>query len=117
MSLGDILTKSGMVNKRLTEDDRRKLARGAQIARQILTHAGAHHIFSTWYTAVHPGGTAKIGDVVDADLKTRYDNLFICDNSVIPESWGRPPVTTILALGKRLGEHLKNLKLSCSPLA
>jgi choline dehydrogenase-like flavoprotein len=40
-------------------------------------------------------------------LKTAYDNLYICDASVIPESWGLPPTLTVLALAKRLGKHLQ----------
>ncbi len=56
--------------------------------------------------AAHPGGTAKIGDVVDANLRTKFDNLYVCDCSVIPQSWGRPPTLTLLALGRRLAKHL-----------
>ena len=47
------------------------------------------------------GGTVKIGDVVDTNLKTARDNLYVCDCSVIPEAWGLPPTLTILGLGKR----------------
>ena len=48
----------------------------------------------------------KIGELVDANLKTRIDNLYVCDCSVIPEAWGLPPTLTLLALGKRLARHL-----------
>lgn len=106
--LGGHLTRRGGVHKRLSKTDRQRFGRGREIANDILTHAGAHHIFSTWYTAVHPGGTAKIGETVDSNLKTELDNLFVCDCSVIPESWGLPPVTAILALGTRLGKHLQS---------
>jgi choline dehydrogenase-like flavoprotein len=37
---------------------------------------------------------------------TEFDNLFVCDCSVIPEAWGLPPTTTIIGLGKRLAKHL-----------
>jgi choline dehydrogenase-like flavoprotein len=37
---------------------------------------------------------------------TQYDNLYVCDCSVIPEAWGVPPTTTIVALGKRLAKYL-----------
>jgi len=104
--LGGRLTARGGVRKRLTEDDRTRLNRGCDVARSILKNAGAHHIFRTWTMAVHPGGTAKVGDVVDSNLKTRFDNLYVCDCSVIPESWGLPPSLTLIALGKRLGKHL-----------
>jgi len=104
--LGGRLTARGGVRKRLHAADREKLLRGYQHARRILNHAGARHIFKTWFTATHPGGTAKIGDVVDRHLKTRRDGLYVCDASVIPEPWGLPPTLTLLALGTRLGGRL-----------
>jgi choline dehydrogenase-like flavoprotein len=54
----------------------------------------------------HPGGTAAIGQVVDKDLQTRIENLFVCDASVLPTSPGMPPILTIVALSKRLGKRL-----------
>ena len=100
------LTRRGGIRKRLTRADREKLRRGTVHARRILANAGARHIFTTRVMATHPGGTAKVGDVVDTDLQTAFDGLFVCDCSVIPESWGLPPTLTILALGTRLGKHL-----------
>ncbi len=104
--LGGRLTPRGGVRKRLTENDRTRLRRGADVAKRILENAGARHIFRTRCMAVHPGGTAKIGDVVNPDLRTRFENLYVCDCSVIPESWGLPPTLTLIALGKRLVRHL-----------
>jgi choline dehydrogenase-like flavoprotein len=104
--LGGGLTSWGGVGKRLSSSDRERLARGSAVARRILQNAGARNIFSTWHMATHPGGTAKIGDVVDANLKTKFANLYICDCSVIPQAWGRPPTLTLLALGRRLARHL-----------
>jgi choline dehydrogenase-like flavoprotein len=54
----------------------------------------------------HPGGTASIGKVVDKDLQTKVDNLFVCDASVFPTSPGLPPILTIVALAKRLAKTL-----------
>jgi choline dehydrogenase-like flavoprotein len=104
--LGGQLTKRGGVHKRLGEIERQRLMRGYEHARKILVNAGARKIFKTWYLAVHPGGTVKINEVVDSNLKTEIDHLFVCDCSVIPEAWGLPPSLTLLALGKRLGKHL-----------
>jgi choline dehydrogenase-like flavoprotein len=104
--LGGHLTTRGGVRKRLTETERTRLRDGYEHARRILAHAGARHIYKTWYLAVHPGGTVKIGDAVDANLQTAIGNLYVCDCSVIPEAWGLPPSLTLLALGKRLGTHL-----------
>jgi len=104
--LGGELDEKGNIIKSLTEDDKGKLKSGYERAAKILVNAGAEGIHGTPITAAHPGGTAKIGDVVDADLKTEYNNLYVCDCSVIPEAWGLPPTSTILCLGKRLGKHL-----------
>jgi choline dehydrogenase-like flavoprotein len=104
--LGGKLTRQGWANKRLTESDRARLKKGSELARKILANAGARNIYNTGITAVHPGGTAKIGDLVDSNLKTSFDNLYVCDCSVIPESWGLPPTLTLIALGKRLAGHL-----------
>jgi choline dehydrogenase-like flavoprotein len=100
------LTRRGGIRKALTRVDRERLDGGYRRAREILANAGAGHIFRTWYMAAHPGGTVKVGDLLDADLRTEYDNLYVCDASVIPEAWGRPPTLTLIALGKRLAKHL-----------
>lgn len=104
--LGGRLTNRGGVRKRLSAQDRKRLDHGCERAKGILRHAGARNIFTTWYIAAHPGGTAKIGDVVDSDLQTEIRNLYVCDCSVIPEAWGLPPVFTILCLARRLAGHL-----------
>ncbi|MFW6237470.1 MAG: GMC family oxidoreductase N-terminal domain-containing protein [Desulfosudaceae bacterium] len=105
--LGGRLSNGEGVRKRLGKPDKDKLKAGYQHARRILEHAGAKGIHKTWVLAAHPGGTVKIGELLDADLKTRgYDHLYVCDCSVIPEPWGLPPTYTLLALGKRLGGHL-----------
>jgi len=105
-SLGGRVTGNEGVRKHLRDSDRQKLLKGYGRAREILSNAGATGIFKSWYVAAHPGGTVKVGDVVDADLQTQYDNLYVCDCSVIPEAWGLPPTFTLLALGKRLAKHL-----------
>ncbi len=105
-SLGGRLTDSGGVRKNLAKSDAKKLAHGFERAKKILTNAGAKHVFKSWYIAAHPGGTAKVNDLVDANLKTEIDNLYVCDCSVIPEAWGLPPTLTLLGLGKRLAAHL-----------
>jgi choline dehydrogenase-like flavoprotein len=105
-ALGGKLTAGGGVRKRLDGRDKKKLHRGYERAKKILENAGAKNIFKTGYLASHPGGTAKTGDIVDSNLETEYENLFVCDCSVIPEAWGLPPTFTIIALGKRLAKHL-----------
>jgi len=104
--LGGRLTSCGGVRKKLDPGDKKSLLHGYERAKKILQKAGARHIYKSWYVAAHPGGTAKIQDIVDTNLKTEYDNLFVCDCSVIPESFGLPPTLTLVGLGKRLAKHL-----------
>ena len=103
----------GSCSKPITERDWKRLKQGAGIARRILCEAGVKpdSLFESRIQGAHPGGAAAIGTVVDTDLQTEIDNLFVCDASVLP---GRdfndkdrlPPLLTIVALGKRLAETL-----------
>ena len=104
--LGGKLTDAGGIRKVLDDNEKQKLSRGYERAKKILKNAGAKSIFKTGYLAAHPGGTVKIGQLVDSNLKTEYENLYVCDCSVIPEAWGLPPTSTIIAFGKRLAKYL-----------
>ena len=100
----------GEVYKTNTIQDIRYLAEGVATAGFILEKAGVdpNTIGSTVYRGAHPGGTAPIGKIVDSNLETEIDNLFVCDASVLPISPGKPPILTILALSKRLADYLMN---------
>ena len=100
---------NGDVYKTNTIQDIRFLAEGTATAGFILEKAGVDPttIGSTVYRGAHPGGTAKIGEVVNSNLETEISNLFVCDASVLPVSPGKPPILTILALSKRLADYLK----------
>lgn len=104
--LGGRVINDRLIWKGLSKSDKLKIDLGAEHARKILTNAGATDIYRSWYLAAHPGGTVKIGEHVNSDLETRFENLFVCDCSVIPEEWGLPPTMTILGLGKRLAKHI-----------
>ena len=103
------IDSEGKVVKINTITDIRYLAEGTAVAGFILKEAGVDPktIASTVYRGAHPGGTAAIGEVVDKNLKTDIDGLYVCDASVIPQSPGKPPILTILALSKRLADYLK----------
>jgi choline dehydrogenase-like flavoprotein len=100
------VTRRGGIRKPLTQGDRRRLTQGTQRARKILTNAGAERLCRSWLFAVQPGGTVPIGRLLDPDLQTEVDNLYVCDASVIPDPWGLPPSLTLIGLGKRLAGHL-----------
>lgn len=98
----------GTVSKPVTEADRRRLDDGAALAGDILVAAGARRdsLLISKPQGAHPGGTAAIGTVVDTDLQTSVDGLFIADASVLPRAPGLPPMVTIGALARRLGRTL-----------
>ena len=104
---GNILP-DGSISKGVTASDQRRLKEGSSIAANILKHAGVREstITTTKPQGAHPGGTAAIGRIVDKQLQTDIDGLFVCDASVLPRSPGLPPILTIVALAKRLSKIL-----------
>ena len=96
----------GMISKPLTSADRDKLDQGTAIAARILKQAGARSFWKTGISAAHPGGTCRMGAVVDANLETEIKNCYVCDASVIPVPFGIPPTLTVLSLARRLSNHL-----------
>jgi len=98
----------GSFSKPITYQDRLKLDRGAAVAEKILLKAGAdpHSLVTMGVFSGHPGGTVRIGDLVDQNLETPIKNLYVCDASVIPEAPGQPTVLMILCLAKRLAKRL-----------
>jgi len=98
----------GSVSKPATDEDQKRLDEGARISTEILVEAGVDPktICVSCPQGAHPGGTAAIGRIVDQNLQTRIDNLFVCDASVFPKAPGMPPILTIVALGKWLAKRL-----------
>ena len=98
----------GALSKPVTARDRARLDEGSALCREILIAAGARpdSILVSSVQGGHPGGTAAIDTVVDRDLQTEIDGLFVCDASVLPTAPGLPPILTIMALAKRLGKTL-----------
>lgn len=90
-------------------EDASLIAKGCGIASAILVQAGAdiESISSTHVRGAHLIASARIGDIVDENLETEIKNLYIADGSVLPEAPGLPPIYTILALSRRLGQYLK----------
>ncbi len=98
----------GKIRKPLSSSDSERLNDAFEVCRRILIEAGARKssIFMRPLIGTHPSGTVRIGDLVDTDLKTEVEGLYVCDASVFPEALDRPTVLTIIGLGKRLARHL-----------
>jgi choline dehydrogenase-like flavoprotein len=105
-SLSGSVTEKGKIVKVIGDKEKRAFRAGCERAEKILKKAGVKNTYITDIAGAHPGGTAKIDDIVDTNLQTKYENLYVCDASVIPEEFGFPPVLTLIALGKRLAKHL-----------
>jgi len=106
--------KSERFHKPMQKTELDRLKKGTEISIKILTKAGAdpNSIAVTPIRLTHPGGTARIGEVVNENLETGIKNLFCCDASVIPETLDLPVVLTAISFGKRLANYLlKNNRL------
>jgi choline dehydrogenase-like flavoprotein len=100
--------RDGTISKHLTVQDRAKLEEAHEMNRAILIAAGAEpgSIFTGVYESGHPCCTAAIGEVVDLNQETEIKGLFVGDASVFPSPLGMPPILTIVAMSKRLANHL-----------
>jgi len=110
--LGGFVDKNGEVSKALTDSDLLKIEKGVRIAEDVLVEAGCERdsIVRGQIRGAHPSGTCRIGDVVNDDLETEINNLYVCDASIFPEALDRPTVITIIAFGKRLTEYILDKK-------
>jgi choline dehydrogenase-like flavoprotein len=99
---------NGRISKPLTDQDRPRLKFAEEMCREILVEAGAKSetIFMTPLRGTHPSGTVRIGEMLDKNLQTEIQELYVCDASTFPEALARPTVLTIIGLGKRLAKHL-----------
>jgi choline dehydrogenase-like flavoprotein len=98
-AVGEVTEK---VVKGVTNRDAAILSEGAAIAGAILKEAGVapYTFVTTPLRGAHPGGTAKIGVVVDKNMETEVHGLYVADASVLPSAPGAPPILTIVALAK-----------------
>jgi choline dehydrogenase-like flavoprotein len=98
----------GTFSKAATTQDRKRLDKGGEAARVLLMAAGAKPDTIQKREGVyggHNGATAALGVVVDNNLQTKIENLFVCDGSILPESPGLPPMLTIMAIAKWFGKR------------
>jgi len=99
----------GRISKPMTDHDRPRMRAAEEVCHRILIEAGARPetIFTTPLRGTHPSGTVRIRTLVDENLQTEVQGLYVCDASVFPEALARPTVLTIIGLGKRLAKHLQ----------
>jgi len=102
------IRKNGSFHKAFTPRDEHLMGQGIAAAKAVMVQAGVRPETISVAKGIggHPGGTAAIGRVVGTDLQTDIENLYICDNSVMPISGGIPPVLTLIALAKQFARRL-----------
>ncbi|MDD5094309.1 MAG: GMC family oxidoreductase N-terminal domain-containing protein [Dehalococcoidia bacterium] len=108
---GRVFYEEGKLSKRMTPRDLMRLDHGKAVAEKILTKAGCDPTSFEYTDNIlgHPGGTARVGKLVDSNFQTQIKNLYCCDTSVIPEELGLPPMLTIVAFSLRMAQHLESV--------
>jgi hypothetical protein len=112
--LGGHVLPNGRYEKSLTAQEKDKLKQAETTARAIMDAAGARNVFRARDGAGPPGGVLWVGEHLDTDLQTRIDDLYVCDQSVMPDV-RIPPLITLLCLARRLAGHLSETLRPASP--
>jgi choline dehydrogenase-like flavoprotein len=103
---GRVPARGAGLDKRLTAEDRRRLAEAEALCRQLLVRLGADpaSIFLGTLNAGHPGGMLPLSaaDAVSLHPSRLPANLYVADATLLPRSLGNPPILTILALARRV---------------
>jgi len=103
---------SRRLRKGLSDRDRRRLLTATGMCRDILGRFGARpdSLFMGMLNAGHPGGTVPLTGAERDPLHADHlpTNLYVADASLLPQSLGKPPILTIMALARRVaGECLQ----------
>jgi len=109
-SVGAPSALGSRVRKALTGEDRRHLAEGVELCRQIFERLGVAQgkLFLGTMNAGHPGGMVPLsaGDAATLHPTRLPANVWLADASLFPGSPGGPPSLTIMALAKRVGRRI-----------
>ncbi len=102
------IDRRGRLRKAMEPEVERRLQAGDAMAREILRKAGVRQrsLVTSPVKAAHPGGSAPIGRVVDAQLQTSIKNCFAADASVVPDELGTPVVLLAMCLGQYAAEQM-----------
>jgi choline dehydrogenase-like flavoprotein len=102
-----------IVDKPLTDLDRKRMTDGTGILKQILAASGAKRVIeSPMYFGLHLMGGCRMGvdpndSVVEPDFRVRgHKNVYVCDSSIFPNAPGINPALTIMALAHKLSQQL-----------
>ena len=104
------IASNGQISKTFTEQDHGRFEYARDVNTRVLVKAGCdpNDIHHSGFVMGHPGGTVRVGELLDSNLQTRVENLYSCDTGVFPEAPGIPPALTIVVLAKRLARRLES---------
>jgi choline dehydrogenase-like flavoprotein len=110
-----------IVEKELTDNDKRKRDEGLETVRNILHAQGAKEIYqSDFYFGLHLMGGCGMGvdkqkSVVDPEFRLHgYKNIYIGDSSIFPNAPGINPSLTVMALSQKLSNQLTQAHVKVS---
>jgi choline dehydrogenase-like flavoprotein len=105
------IAPNGKISKTFTERDHSRFKYGREVNTRILERAGCdpNDIHHSGLVLGHPGGTVRVGELLDSNLETSVKNLYSCDTGVFPRAPGIPPALTIVVLAKRLARRLETV--------
>lgn len=95
------------ITKALSARDTARLREASESCSQILAGLGIprDRLFLGTLNAGHPGGTLPLTGQERLPLHPDRlpDNVYVADASLLPQSLGKPPILTIMALAERVG--------------
>ena len=98
------------VEKALTPEDTEALRSAVDMCVEILGRMGVEKrdMFFGTLNAGHPGGMLPLTSDDAKTLRPRRlpENLFLADATLFPESLGKPPILTIMALAKKVAKAI-----------
>lgn len=98
--------------KRLTEEDQKMLKEAIIKCKKILIELGISEdeIFLGTLNGGHPGGMFPLSKEEAGTLHNKKlpSNLYLSDATLFPESFGNPPILTIMALAKQIAKICMN---------
>jgi len=103
------IDRNAKISKKLEDIVWKRLNSGDSRAREILLKAGCspETLITTPVVGAHPGGSARIGEVVDDRLETmKIKNCYVADASVVPGELGTPVVLLALSLGRYAARNI-----------
>jgi choline dehydrogenase-like flavoprotein len=102
------------IRKSLSPVDKKNLAEAVELTTEIITRVGVRKekIFLGMVNAGHPGGMFPLGAAEKETLHSPAlpPNVYIADASLLPDSLGKPPILTIMAVAKRVARLARELK-------